>query len=69
MSALEQVWRGWRTLSRADRARFLIMLRDAYAREREADLDDIPLRQGCGMLLLTAAGLHISLRSFSPGYF
>lgn len=36
MSALEQVWRGWRTLSRADRARFLIMLRDAYAREREA---------------------------------
>lgn len=36
MTALEQVWRGWRALSRADRARFLIMLRDAYARDREA---------------------------------
>lgn len=35
MTALEQVWRGWQALSRADRARFLIMLRDAYGRERE----------------------------------
>jgi uncharacterized protein YjiS (DUF1127 family) len=35
MASLEQVWREWRALSRADRARFLMMLREAYGRERE----------------------------------
>jgi hypothetical protein len=35
MTKLEQVWRQWETLSRADRARFLMMLREAYSRERE----------------------------------
>lgn len=36
MTNLDQVWQAWRALSRVDRARFLIMLRDAYARDREA---------------------------------
>lgn len=36
MTSLDQVRQAWRALSRADRARFLMMLRDAYAREREA---------------------------------
>ncbi|MGF6307127.1 hypothetical protein ABIB82_007016 [Bradyrhizobium sp. i1.8.4] len=36
MTSLEQTWRLWRVLSRADRARFLAMLREVYRREREA---------------------------------
>lgn len=36
MTNLEQTWRAWRSLSRADRARFLVMLRETYSREREA---------------------------------
>jgi hypothetical protein len=35
MTELEQTWRAWRALSRADPARFLMMLREAYSRERE----------------------------------
>lgn len=35
MTTVEQVWRGWRALSRADRAQFLVMLRQAYSAERE----------------------------------
>jgi hypothetical protein len=39
MTNLEQTWRAWRVLSRADRARFLVMLREAYSREHEAQRD------------------------------
>jgi hypothetical protein len=38
MTDLEQTWRAWRALSRADRARFLTLLRETYARERETVL-------------------------------
>ncbi len=37
-SRLETAWRAWRSLSSVDRARFLILLREAYARQREAVL-------------------------------
>jgi hypothetical protein len=43
MTNLEQAWRAWRGLSRTDRARFLILLREAYARQRE-----IAMRQNDG---------------------
>ena len=36
MTELEQAWRAWRSLSRPDRSKFLSLLRQAYAREREA---------------------------------
>jgi hypothetical protein len=36
MTKLDRAWWAWRELSRADRARFLAMLREAYSREREA---------------------------------
>ena len=36
MTKLDRAWWAWRELSRTDRARFLIMLREAYCREREA---------------------------------
>ncbi|MDA9503475.1 hypothetical protein XI09_01190 [Bradyrhizobium sp. CCBAU 11386] len=36
MTNLDQVWQAWRALSRADRARFLTLLREAHGRERKA---------------------------------
>jgi hypothetical protein len=38
MTNLQQAWGAWRTLSQAERARFLMLLRETYAREREAVL-------------------------------
>jgi hypothetical protein len=38
MTKLDRAWWGWRALSKADRARFLTSLREAYSREREAPL-------------------------------
>ena len=35
MTNLEQVWRAWKALSRRDRAVFLTLLRQDYARQRE----------------------------------
>jgi hypothetical protein len=34
MSGLEQVWQGWRALSRTEKAQFLALFREQYARER-----------------------------------
>lgn len=34
MTELERAWREWRALSRRDRAVFLALLRQAYARQR-----------------------------------
>jgi ketosteroid isomerase-like protein len=36
MTNLEQVWRQWEALSRRDRTAFLTLLRQDYARQREA---------------------------------
>ncbi|MGJ5049949.1 hypothetical protein ACQR09_23020 [Bradyrhizobium oligotrophicum] len=36
MTTLDQAWTAWRALNRIDRAKFLGMIREAYAREREA---------------------------------
>jgi hypothetical protein len=36
MNKLEHAWSAWRALSRVDRAQFLILMRESYAREREA---------------------------------
>lgn len=36
MTNLDQAWSAWRALSRAERAQFLVLLREAYGREREA---------------------------------
>ncbi len=36
MTKLDRACWAWRELSKADRARFLAMLREAYCREREA---------------------------------
>jgi hypothetical protein len=38
MTKLEQTWRACRVLSRADRSKFLSMLRATYAEERAAVL-------------------------------
>jgi hypothetical protein len=38
MTKLDRAWWAWRELSKADRARFLTFLREAYSREREAPL-------------------------------
>ncbi|MEY9180011.1 hypothetical protein ABIG06_001930 [Bradyrhizobium sp. USDA 326] len=38
MTKLEQAWRAWRTLSQPDRYKFLVLLRGAYAQERETVL-------------------------------
>lgn len=38
MTKLEQAWREWRSLSSADRAKFLSMLRQVYSAEREMAL-------------------------------
>ena len=35
MNKLDRAWWAWRELSKADRARFLTMLREAYSQERE----------------------------------
>ena len=38
MTNLEYAWRAWRRLSRTDRAKFLALLKAAYAEERMARL-------------------------------
>ncbi|KWV50490.1 hypothetical protein AS156_14290 [Bradyrhizobium macuxiense] len=63
MSSLEQTWRAWRGLSRADRARFLSLLREAYSRERQATVAANGGTRGAtvsslGELALTGADLQ-----------
>ncbi|MGY4287745.1 hypothetical protein ACVWXO_006965 [Bradyrhizobium sp. LM2.7] len=36
MTKLDQAWWAWRALSKAERAQFLVLLREAYGRERAA---------------------------------
>jgi hypothetical protein len=36
MTKLDRAWWAWQALSGADRARFLMLLRETYCREREA---------------------------------
>lgn len=36
MTELERAWREWRSLSRRDRAAFIMLLRQDYAQERAA---------------------------------
>jgi hypothetical protein len=36
MNRLELAWSAWRALPRTERAQFLVLLREQYAREREA---------------------------------
>jgi hypothetical protein len=38
MTDLERTWRLWKSLSRADRARFLVLLRETPCQEREATM-------------------------------
>ncbi len=36
MTNLDRAWWAWRALSKAERARFLVLFREAYLRERAA---------------------------------
>ncbi|MCK1669668.1 MULTISPECIES: hypothetical protein [unclassified Bradyrhizobium] len=58
MTELERAWREWRALSRRDRAVFLALLRQDYARQRAAALR----RRGCahGLTVSRLADLALS---------